>query len=92
MSFHLRQRESIRNGLRRLAKRELRSAAENLNQQVRSDSSIHEARKSIKKVRTIVQIVEADEASGLAKARKRLRASWLKATFFPKATANCFNS
>ena len=72
MAFHLRQRESIRKGLRRLAKRELRSAAENLNQQVRSDSSIHEARKSIKKVRTIVQVVEADEASGLAKARKRL--------------------
>ena len=37
------------------------------------DGRIHEARKSLKKVRAIVLLLEADDARNLGRARKRLR-------------------
>jgi CHAD domain-containing protein len=74
MAYCLRPEERIPDGLRRLAKNELNSAAEHLVRTAHpDDEAIHEARKSLKKVRAIVELVEADGGNGLASSPKRLR-------------------
>lgn len=74
MAFQLRQRESVTDGLRRLAAKQLRSARAALRRTTPpTDRSIHEARKSIKKVRAILRLVEADDGRGVAGCEKRLR-------------------
>jgi CHAD domain-containing protein len=74
MAFRLRPRESVADGLRRLATKELRSARRELQRtNPPRDETIHEARKDIKKARAIMDVVEADEGGGLAGCKKRLR-------------------
>jgi hypothetical protein len=74
MAFRLRPTESVAHGLRRLATRELRSAHEGLRRNnPPDDPAIHEARKSIKKVRAIAELIEADGGPRLPECRKRLR-------------------
>src|SRR5262245_45202422 len=74
MSFQLRQGESVPRGLRRLARKQLRSARDRLREATPpSDEAIHEARRSVKKVRAIVNLLDADKGRGLDQARKRLR-------------------
>jgi CHAD domain-containing protein len=74
MAYRLRPRESVTQGLRRLATKELRSARGELRKtNPPCDEAIHEARKSIKKVRAILELIEADRGRGLAGSRKRLR-------------------
>jgi len=72
MAYHLKQTERVGRGLRRLARKELRAAIDAL-RQTPSDEKIHEARKSLKKVRAIYKVLEADDAHGLRGSRKRLR-------------------
>jgi CHAD domain-containing protein len=75
MAFRVRRGESIAHGLRRLARKELASAREQLQRTTPpDDDAIHEARKSMKKVRAIVHLVETDRGRGLADNKKRLRA------------------
>ena len=74
MAFRLRSNESVAHGLRRLARKELHSAREELRQtHPPPDEAIHEARKSIKKVRAIHDLIDADAGRGLGRDRKRLR-------------------
>ena len=74
MAFRFRSRESLADGLRRLARAELSSTRHQLQGATPpDDEAIHGARKSIKKTRAIVQLCEADDATGLAGCRKRLR-------------------
>jgi CHAD domain-containing protein len=74
MSYSLKARESVTRGLRRLARKELSSASENLRQSdAPQKEAIHEARKSLKKVRAIVGVIEADGGHGLNGSSKRLR-------------------
>jgi CHAD domain-containing protein len=74
MAFRLRSRESVGDGLRRLARAQLKSTREHLQDGTSpGDEAIHEARKCIKKTRAIVQLCDADDASGLPGCRKRLR-------------------
>ncbi len=74
MAFQLRREESVADGLRRLAKKELRSARDTLRRTSPSrDEAVHEARKSVKKVRAILQLVKTDDGSGLAKSQNQLR-------------------
>jgi CHAD domain-containing protein len=74
MAFRLRQEESVAVGLRRLAKKELDSARDQLRGAAGPrDEAIHEARKSIKKVRAILTVIKADDGRGLAGCRKQLR-------------------
>jgi CHAD domain-containing protein len=73
MSYRLRPDESIADGLRRLAKKELRAAQDQLQTRAPRDEAIHEARKSVKKVRAILQLIEADDGLGTSSSRKRLR-------------------
>jgi CHAD domain-containing protein len=75
MSFRLRSTESIADGLRRLAREELRSISTHLDDAAPPrDDAIHEIRKSVKKTRALLQVVGADDGQGLAKSAKRLRA------------------
>jgi CHAD domain-containing protein len=75
MAFHIRPDESIADGLRRVARKELASARDGLNGSKDSpgEDTIHEARKSVKKVRAVADVVKNDKGHGLAGARKRLR-------------------
>lgn len=74
MSYRLKATESMARGLRRLARNELSSASENLRRSnPPQEEAIHEARKSLKKVRAIVGVIEADGGHGLNGSPKRLR-------------------
>ena len=75
MAFRIRPDESIAHGLRRLAKKELASAKEGLKgSKGHGKGAIHGARKSVKKVRAIADVVKADSGHGISGAGKRLRA------------------
>jgi len=74
MAFHLRSNESVPEGLRRLARKELRSARSDVGgKRTPSDAAVHEARKSVKKARAILQLIDDDDGRGLGRSRKRLR-------------------
>jgi CHAD domain-containing protein len=74
VAFQLHRDESVRRGLRRLARKQLRAAREQI---VRTsppdDDAIHETRKSLKKIRAIFDLVNADDGAGVGGDRKRLR-------------------
>jgi CHAD domain-containing protein len=75
MAYRLRPDESIPRGLRRLARKEIGAASDELSQNnPPRDAAIHEARKHIKKARAIVDLIDADGGRGLNGSRKRLRA------------------
>ena len=74
MAFQLRSDESVSQGLQRLARKELKSARSAVNgARAPNDEAIHEARKSVKKVRAILQLIEDDDGEGLGRSEKRLR-------------------
>jgi len=74
MAFRLRPDESVTDGLRRLARKELKAARDGLRQaSPPGDEAIREARKSVKKVRAIAQLIAADDGGGLADSPKELR-------------------
>ena len=66
MAFRLRTHESAGKGLKRIFRKELRSAIEQLQATRVSDAAIHEARKSIKKVRSLVRLLAKDVDIGAA--------------------------
>jgi CHAD domain-containing protein len=74
MSFQLHEDESIARGLRRLARKELKSARGGLRRTTPpSDEAIREARKSVKKVRAIAAAIDADDGRGVDAEQKQLR-------------------
>jgi CHAD domain-containing protein len=74
MSYRLRSDESVADGLRRLATKQVLSARDELRKtSPPHDEAIHEARKSVKKVRAIADLVAADDGRGLAGCLKRIR-------------------
>jgi len=74
MAFRIRTGESLSRGLRRVAKKELRSARNALLKSCPPhEEAIHEARKSLKKVRAVMDLIAADDGRGLAGCRKRIR-------------------
>jgi len=74
VSFELKPREQVNHGLRRLIRKELRGARRALDStHPPTADGIHEARKSLKKVRAIVTLIDADDGRGVGRARKRLR-------------------
>src|SRR5881397_3659292 len=75
MSFELHQRKHIDDELRSIARRQLRRASEALKQ---SDArafgtSVHDARRSVKKARAVVKTLRAAGADVSRKDRRRLR-------------------
>src|SRR5262245_8605176 len=74
MAYRLRQDESIPRGLRRLARKTLKTASDELRRaEPPSQDAVHEARKGLKKVRVLLRLVEADEGAGIGNGAKRLR-------------------
>lgn len=59
MSFRLTQDESIPRGIRRIAREEIDAAIENLRIETpaRRDVAVHEARKSLKKLRSLIRMI-----------------------------------
>jgi len=61
MAYHLKRSESVPEGIRRIAREEIESAADQLSKEHRDrDEAIHEARKSIKKVRAVLRLVHPE--------------------------------
>jgi len=73
MAFHVRDDESIGHGIRRLAHKELADAAAALRSTGAAGPRVHEARKSIKKVRALLRLLEEAGTQKLGKARRQLR-------------------
>src|SRR5262249_40394324 len=74
MAFRLRPDESIAHGIRRLARNELVSACVRLKGAERpNEDALHEARRSVKKVRAIIHLVESDNGRRFEGSRKQLR-------------------
>jgi hypothetical protein len=71
VAFRLRPDESVSRGLKRVVRRELRKAIDQLRGGHISDEVVHEARKSIKKLRAVVQLVGDEIHAG--RAEKQLR-------------------
>jgi CHAD domain-containing protein len=74
MSFLLRPDESVTRGFRRLARKELEKTRDELRRaRPPHDTAIHEARKSVKEVRALLQLIEDDGGDGLGGSGARLR-------------------
>jgi CHAD domain-containing protein len=74
MAFELRPSEPPRRGLRRLARKELAAAREAIRAATPpSEEAVFTARKSLKKVRAVLQLIDADGGRGLGGAKSRLR-------------------
>jgi len=73
MAFCLKRDEQVDDGFRRLARKQLRDAADALRRRRPDDEAIHEARKSLKKARAIARLIDADEGSGLDRSSRRMR-------------------
>jgi CHAD domain-containing protein len=58
MAFHIKRRRPIDRELQRLARNEFETALEELNQTEPDDDAIHEARKCVKKLRSLLRLVE----------------------------------
>jgi CHAD domain-containing protein len=75
MSFSVKPGRSIRRELKRLARKELGGAAVRLLQDHRSEEDVHEARKSVKKVEAVSQLLDQIGFAPPRKDVKRLRAA-----------------
>ena len=74
MAYRLQRTESVADGLRRLARKELRSARVRLHRaHPPSVEAVHDARKRVKKIRAIVRVIDSDGGRGLDGSARRLR-------------------
>ncbi len=60
MAYRLKKSESVPNGIRRIVVEEIDSAAEQLAKPKDRDEAVHEARKSLKKVRGVLRLVQPE--------------------------------
>ncbi len=74
MAFRVHAGESLTQSLHRLATKELRHAREGMSGRPRPrKEGIHEARKSVKKARAILELIAEDEGAHLGRSEKRVR-------------------
>lgn len=73
MSFTLNPAEPIRRGLKQVTRHQLRGADKRLRDN--GEDAVHEARKSVKKVRAVVMLLRQTDADGLGRDERRLRAA-----------------
>jgi CHAD domain-containing protein len=73
MSFRLKPDETVRRGLKRIVRKQLRRGHQCL--QRGGDDRVHEARKSVKKVRALVRLLELADAKAIGRDARRLRAA-----------------
>jgi len=89
VAYHLKQGESVPDGVRRIVREELQAAAEQLTAPDldKRDEAIHEARKSVKKIRAIIRLVRPDLGELYAVENERLRDLGRKLSEFRDAGA-----
>jgi len=74
MAYRLKPEETVADGLRRLARKELKSARGELRRATPPPAeAIHQARKSLKKVRAVRDLIAADDGRGIGGDKKALR-------------------
>jgi CHAD domain-containing protein len=75
MAYRLERDESVATGLKRVVRDEIESASEHLNggKKVSRDQAIHEARKSIKKVRALLRLIRGELGETFDAENARLR-------------------
>jgi CHAD domain-containing protein len=73
MAFNLKRRGEMAKQLKRLVRAELRTALESVSHHEPDEAAIHEARKSVKKVRAILRLLRAPLGRTFAKENARLR-------------------
>src|SRR5579863_984905 len=75
MGYSLKRAESVAGGLKRVIRGEIESAGGHLsgNKKTDRDEAIHEARKSIKKVRALLRLVSPELGGAFARENARLR-------------------
>jgi CHAD domain-containing protein len=89
MGFRLDRNESVPEGLRRIAREQLDSAAEELSKTGKERAvGIHEARKSIKKVRAVLRLMRAELGNTYRKENARLGRIGRRLSGFRDATAS----
>jgi CHAD domain-containing protein len=89
MSFRLKASESVPEGIKRIVVEELNSATEQLgrNDHHGRDKAIHEARKSVKKIRGALRLVQPELGATYRKENRRLRDLGRKLSEFRDAAA-----
>jgi CHAD domain-containing protein len=89
VAYHLKQSESIPDEVRRVVREELQSAAEHLSgaDLGQREEAIHEARKSVKKIRAMLRLVRPDLGELYAVENQRLRDLGRKLSEFRDADA-----
>jgi CHAD domain-containing protein len=96
MPYRLKASESVPEGIKRIVIEELDSATEQLsrNDHKNRDEAIHEARKSVKKIRGALKLVQPDLGATYRKENRRLRELGRKLSEFRDAAAiiETFNS
>src|SRR5450432_2747420 len=85
MAFAVDRNESIRRGLKRIVRKELRRARAHLRH--RQETAVHEARKSVKKVRAVVELLQQIDTDALNKDARRLRSAGQKLSVLRDADA-----
>src|SRR5689334_14278160 len=73
MAFRLNSRRPVPDQLRRIVRDELAAAADALGSDAPDQDAIHEARKSVKKVRAILRLLEDPLGKDYREANDRLR-------------------
>jgi CHAD domain-containing protein len=89
MSYVLTASESTAAGIKRVIEDELESAAGQLNQKslAKRDEAIHEARKSVKKIRAALRLVEGNLGESFPRENRRLRDTGRQLANFRDAAA-----
>jgi CHAD domain-containing protein len=75
MSFRLKGRGSLAAGLQRAVRGEFRMALERLDNRAPSQDAVHEARKSVKKIRSVLRLLSEDLGRDYDVEQKRLRSA-----------------
>jgi CHAD domain-containing protein len=75
MAFRLKDRTAIADGLQRVVRKEYRAALEELSGRSSGPETVHEARKSVKKIRAVLRLLEHDLGSDFRAEDERLRAA-----------------
>jgi CHAD domain-containing protein len=89
MAYRLKSKESVPEGIKRIAKEEFEAALEQLNGKSRAnrDDAVHEARKSVKKIRAVLRLMRPELDGAYDTETERLQAVGRKLSEFRDAGA-----
>jgi CHAD domain-containing protein len=87
MAYRLKKSESVPDGIRRIVVEEIDSAAEHLGKTKDRDEAVHEARKSLKKVRGLLRLVQPELGRVYQRENTQLRGIGRKLSELRDATA-----